>query len=113
MDRAMRSGTTSQPQRQRPDDSLSRVKVAIAVTDDARKEIAEVAAACRRVGLEHTSTLAGVGVLLGSVELGDLPKLRALPRVVAVEIKRETRVCGLPVAPINQGDCTDVRASSR
>jgi hypothetical protein len=86
---------TRRPRPQRSGDSLSRVKVAIAVTDDACAQIDEVAAACRRLGLEHTSTLAGVGVLLGSVELGDLPKLRALPRVAAVEIKREARVCAL------------------
>ena len=84
---------TRRPRPHRVDDSLSRVKVAIAVTDDARSQIDQVAAACRRLGLEHTSTLAGVGVLLGSVELGDLPKLRTLPRVAAVEIKRETRSC--------------------
>ncbi len=85
------------PRSQRPDASLSRVKVAIAVTDDACAHIDEVAAACRRLGLEHTSTLAGVGVLLGSVELADLPKLRTLPRVAAVEIKRQTRICALAV----------------
>jgi hypothetical protein len=90
----MTSHTESQRQ-QGPDRSLSRVKVAIAVTDDARNQIDQVAAACRRLGLEHTSTLAGVGVLLGSVELDDLPKLRSLPRVAAVEIKREARVCAL------------------
>jgi hypothetical protein len=81
--------------RQRGPSSLSRVKVAIAVTDDACNEIDKVAAACRRLGLEHTSTLAGVGILLGSVELGDLPKLRTLPRVAAVEIRREARICAL------------------
>jgi len=86
---------TENQRKQGPDHSLSRVKVAIAVTDDARNQIDQVAAACRRLGLEHTSTLAGVGVLLGSVELGDLPKLRSLPRVAAVEIKREARVCAL------------------
>jgi hypothetical protein len=99
--------------RQHPENSLSRVKVAIAVTDDACAQIEQVAAACRRLGLDHTSTLAGVGVLLGSVELGDLPKLRTLPRVAAVEIKRETRVCGLSGQSANQGDFAAARASSR
>jgi hypothetical protein len=101
------------PRLQRPEDSLSRVKVAIAVTDDACDQIEQVAAACRRLGLEHTSTLAGVGVLLGSVELGNLPKLRTLPRVAAVEIKRETRVCGLPAGCANQRDLAAARASTR
>jgi hypothetical protein len=86
---------TKGPRPQRPDDSLSRVKVAIAVTDEARSRIEQVAAACRRLGLEHTSTLTGVGVLLGSVDLGDLAKLRTLPHVAAVEIKREARICAL------------------
>jgi hypothetical protein len=95
MDRAMTT-RTRRSRWPRSEDSLSRVKVAIAVTDEACDQIEQVAAACRRLGLEHTSTLAGVGVLLGSVELGNLPKLRTLPRVAAVEIKRETRVCGLP-----------------
>jgi hypothetical protein len=91
---------------------MSRVKVAIAVTDEARSQIDQVAAACRRLGLEHTSTLAGVGVLLGSVELDDLPKLRTLPRVAAVEIKREARVCALAARRADQ-DRGASRTSSR
>ena len=66
--------------------SVSRVNVAVA--DDARGRIYEGAAACRALGLEHTSTLADVGVLTGSVEFHDLPKLRAIPGVVAVELER-------------------------
>jgi hypothetical protein len=97
----------------RSEDSLSRVKVAIAVTDDACSQIEQVAAACRRLGLEHTSTLADVGVLLGSVELGNLPKLRTLPRVAAVEIKRQTRVCGLPARRARQRDLAAARAPIR
>jgi hypothetical protein len=98
---------------ERPDDSLSRVAVAIAVTDEACSRIDQVAAACRRLGLEHTSTLAGVGVLLGSVDLGDLPKLRTLPHVAAVEIKREARVCGLPAPCANQRQSAAACASIR
>jgi hypothetical protein len=92
---------------------MRRVRVAIAVTDDACDQIEQVAAACRRLGLEHTSTLAGVGVLLGSVELDDLPKLRTLPRVAAVEIKREARVCALPAPRASHPDFTDAPVSSR
>jgi hypothetical protein len=98
---------------QRPDQFLSRVRVAIAVTDDACCQIDEVAAACRRLGLEHTSTLAGVGVLLGSVDLGDLPKLRTLPHVAAVEIKREARVCALRARRAHQRDFAAARDSIR
>lgn len=70
----------------------SRANVAVAVADDARERIYEVAAVCRAVGLDHTSTLADIGVLLGSVELDDLLSLRAVPGVVAVEVEREFRL---------------------
>src|SRR3984893_2648480 len=70
-----------------PGRSVSRVNVAVAVAEDACGRIYEVAAACRALGLEHTSTLADVGVLTGSVEFHDLPKLRAIPDVVAVELE--------------------------
>ena len=66
---------------------MSRVNVAVAVSDDARSWINEVAAACRALGLCHTGTLAGVGVLTGSVELGNLRKLWAVTGVVAVEVE--------------------------
>lgn len=105
---------TKRLREQRADDSLSRVNVAIAVTDEARNQIAEVAAACRRLGLEHTSTLAGVGVLLGSVDVGDLPKLRTLPHVAAVEIKRERRACGvLPARSAGRRHLAEALASRR
>jgi hypothetical protein len=66
---------------------VSRVNVAVAVADEARSCIYEVAAACRALGLDHTATLTIVGVLTGSVELGNLPKLCAVSGVVAVEIE--------------------------
>jgi len=73
-------------------DAASRANVAIAVAEDARGRIYEVAAVCKAVGLEHTSTLTDIGVLLGSVELDDLLSLRAVPGVVAVEVEREFRL---------------------
>jgi hypothetical protein len=72
--------------------AVRRANVAIAVAEDARDRILEVAAVCRALGLEHTSTLTDIGVLLGSVELGNLLTLRAVPGVVAVEIEREFRM---------------------
>jgi hypothetical protein len=66
---------------------VSRVNVAVAVSDDARSWINEVAAACRAIGLRHTATLSGVGVLTGSVELNDVGKLWAVSGVVAVEVE--------------------------
>ena len=70
---------------------MSRVNVAVAVADDAQGRIYEVAAACRALGLDHTATLAGVGVLTGSMEFEALAKLRAVPGVLAVEVECELR----------------------
>ncbi len=66
---------------------MSRVNVAVAVADDAQSRIYEVAAACRALGLAHTSTLAAVGVLTGSMESEELAKLFAVPGVLAVEVE--------------------------
>ena len=68
---------------------MSQLKVAVAVADDARGRIYEVAAACRAVGLDHTVTLAGIGLLTGSMESRDLAKLLTIPGVLMVEIKHE------------------------
>ncbi len=66
---------------------MSRVNVAVAVEDDAQSRIYEVAAACRALGLAHTSTLATVGVLTGSMESAELAKLFGVPGVLAVEVE--------------------------
>jgi hypothetical protein len=71
---------------------MSRVNVAVAVADDACGCIYEVAAACRAIGFDHTTTLTTVGVFTGSVELEKLATLWAVPGVVAVEVKRELGV---------------------
>jgi hypothetical protein len=65
---------------------MSRVKVAVAVADEARGCIYEVAAACRALGFDHTATLTAVGVLTGSVEFEKLARLWAVPGVLAVEV---------------------------
>jgi hypothetical protein len=67
---------------------VSRVNVAVAVAEDARACIYEVAAACRALGLDHTATLTQVGVLTGSVEFDILPRLWAIPGVMVVEVER-------------------------
>src|ERR1700680_2354004 len=64
---------------------MSRVNVAVAVADDARGRICEIAAACRALGLRHSATLALVGVLTGSMESDDLVKLWDVPGVLAIE----------------------------
>jgi len=71
---------------------MSRVNVAIAVADELRDSIFEVAATCRALGLTHTATLADFGLFTGSVELDDLPSLRAVPGVVAVEVERSLQI---------------------
>jgi len=81
----------------RPGAGPTRANVAIAVSDEARARIDEIAARCRALGLEHTSTLFGIGVLLGSVELRDLPRVKAVPGVAVVEIERGFRFRDLRV----------------
>jgi len=66
----------------------ARVRVAVAVTDEAVDRIQQVAATCRALGFEHDSTLGGIGVLTGSAKFEDLSKLRAVPGVLAVETER-------------------------
>jgi hypothetical protein len=73
-------------------DAVSRVNVAVAVADEARDSIHEIAAACRALGLDHTATLTMAGILTGSVESGRVADLRAVAGVVAVEIE-----CQVPV----------------
>ena len=65
-----------------------RINVAIAVAEEARDRIYEVAQVCRALGFAHRSTLPEIGVLIGSAELEGLPRLRAIPGVLAVEIER-------------------------
>lgn len=69
-----------------------RVNVAIAVAEGALHRIDAVVAAACALGLEHTSTLSGIGVLIGSVEVASLPRLRALSDVETVELERGTRL---------------------
>ena len=66
---------------------MSRVNIAVAVADDARGRIYEIAAACRALGRRHSATLARVGVLTGSMESDDLVKLWAVPGVLAIEVE--------------------------
>ena len=63
----------------------SRVRIAVALTEDARGRIKEVAAACRALGFQHDSTLRSVGVLTGTAAVEQLAKLRSAPGVLAVE----------------------------
>lgn len=71
------------------------MNVAIAVAEGARERIAEVAAACQALGLRHTATLPGVGVLIGSVGVTDLRRLWGVPEVLAIEVQRKLRARSL------------------
>jgi hypothetical protein len=66
---------------------MTRIHVAIAVVGDARNRLYEVATICRRLGFGHTSTNTDVGVLKGLAALEDLPALRAVPGVLAIEME--------------------------
>jgi hypothetical protein len=80
-----RDGLRSETQREGY--AMSRVNIAVAVADDARGRIYEIAAACRALGLHHSATLARVGVLTGSMESDDLVRLWAVPGILAVEVE--------------------------
>jgi hypothetical protein len=69
-----------------------RINVAIAVAEEARDRLYEVAQVCRALGFAHTSTLSDIGILIGSADVEDLPMLRAIPGVLAVETERALRI---------------------
>ncbi len=71
---------------------MNRIRIAIAVDDDALERFEEVAGACRALGFLGDTTLPGVGVLTGSIEADRLEALRAVPGVGTVEFKRHARV---------------------
>jgi hypothetical protein len=72
-----------------------RINVAIAVAEEARDRIYEVAEVCRALGFAHTSTLSNIGILIGSADVEDLPLLRAIPGVLAVEMERSLELAAL------------------
>ena len=72
-----------------------RINVAIAVAEEARDRIYEVAEVCRALGFAHTSTLSDIGILIGSADVEDLPLLRAIPGVLAVEMERSLELAAL------------------
>lgn len=73
-----------------------RINVAIAIAEEARDRIYEVAQVCRALGFAHTSTLSDIGILIGSADVEDLPMLRAIPGVLAVEMERALRIAAAP-----------------
>ena len=78
---------------------MTRINVTIAVADEARARLYEVAGRCRALGFGHTSTRSDSGVLVGSAELDHLPMLRAVPGVLAVELDDRRPVRGARRSP--------------
>lgn len=69
-----------------------RINVAIAIAEEARDRMYEVAQVCRALGFAHTATLSDIGILIGTTDVEDLPLLRAIPGVLAVEMQRSLRI---------------------
>lgn len=69
-----------------------RVNVAVAVAEESRESIHEVAAACRAVGFRHGLTLDDIGIFTGSAPTEALADLRGVPGVIAVEVERPFRL---------------------
>jgi hypothetical protein len=78
---------------------MTRINVAIAVGGDSRDRLYEVARVCRALGFGHTSTRSDLGLLVGSAELEDLPSLRAVPGVIAVEMEERRSSRGARRSP--------------
>jgi hypothetical protein len=71
---------------------MNRIRVAIAVADEALPRLDEVVAACRALGFRADSTLTGVGIFTGCIDADTLGALRAVPGVAAVELERDIRI---------------------
>jgi hypothetical protein len=72
--------------------TMNRVRVAVGVADDALERMADVVRDCRALGFRADSTLMGVGVFTGWIEVEHLAALRAVPGVAAVELERGARI---------------------
>jgi hypothetical protein len=67
---------------------MFRIRVAVAVADEALERLDEVARACRELGFHPDSTLTSVGVFTGYIEIDHIPLLRSVRGVAAVEPER-------------------------
>jgi len=70
---------------------MSRLRIAVAVTDDAIARTPEVVHACQALGFEADSTLPWVGMFTGFIEAERIGALKRVPGVAAVELERGTR----------------------
>ena len=68
-----------------------RVNIAIALAEEARGRLEEVAATCSALGLAECARLTGIGILVGSVSLRNLRRLWSVPEIVAIELEGNVR----------------------
>jgi hypothetical protein len=71
---------------------MNRIRVAIAVDDDALTCVETVAQECRALGFREETAIRVVGVFTGSIERERLAALRAVPGVAAVEVQCRLRI---------------------
>jgi hypothetical protein len=71
---------------------MSRIRVAMAVADDALERVQEVLASCRAVGFRADSALTGVGIFTGWIEAENVGALREIAGVAAVELETAIRI---------------------
>lgn len=69
-----------------------RIRVAIAVADEALERFDEVVLACDALGFRGDSLLTSVGVLTGSIEGDRVQALRGVSGVARVEVERRLRI---------------------
>jgi hypothetical protein len=63
--------------------------VALAVAENACRRTDEIARSCVAVGLRLTAALPGIGVIVGSIEPGELRRLWSVPDVIAIEVEHK------------------------
>ena len=80
------------PDLSRRSNRMSRLRIAVAVTDDALGRMQEVVHACQMFGFQADSTLPWVGIFTGLIEAGSIGVLRIIPGVAVVEVERENRI---------------------
>ena len=71
---------------------MSRLRVAVAVTDEALGRVQEVIRACCALGFREEVTLPWVGIFTGLIEADTVQGLRMIPGVAAVELERDSKI---------------------
>jgi hypothetical protein len=71
---------------------MNRIRVAIAVEDEALERVQDVLASCRALGFRADSALTGVGIFTGWIEAQNVGALREVAGVAAVELDRHIRI---------------------